>query len=419
MRRRRVKRAVALILAAAATFGAAGCLRTEVEPDLSAMVDSLLPQLEMLSGLPARGPIRIAPKDSASVRRYVEAQIAKDLPPEELAGVQAAYAAFGLLPDTLDLLRLMLDLYTEQVVGYYDAETDSLFVVAGVPAAEVRSVVVHEVVHALQDQYVDLDSLIAADRGNDRQTAAQAALEGHATLVMFAWLAESEAGRPVDPRRFPDLSSQLAPLLESQHEQFPVFRSAPRIIRQTLLFPYIGGAGFAQALWRARSGVGGVAYPAPLGEFLPTSTEQVLHPESRFLEHRDDPIELTLTSSTDGWRPVYENTLGQLEVGILLSEHLGQGADTLAVGWDGDRYVLLESPEGAHVLVWYSVWDDRVAAERFARAYRRVLSARPGRHGAVDIVEIAGMPGVKIVDAPKAVPLASVPGIEVAGSTHE
>lgn len=414
MMRRRLNGAAALALVAAVTFGAAGCRRPEVEPDLTAMVDSLLPRLEVLSGLPARGPIRIARQDPSSVRRYVEAQIAKDFPPGELEGVRAAYAAFGLLPDTLDLRRLLLDIYTEQVVGYYDPETDSLFVVAGVPAAEVRSVVVHEVVHALQDQYVDVDALIAADRGNDRQTAAQAALEGHATLVMFAWLAESETGRPVDPRRFPDLSSQLAPLMEAQNEQFPVFRSAPRIIRETMLFPYVRGAGFAQALWRDRSGAGGMAHPAPLGEFLPTSTEQVLHPESRFLEHRDDPTEFTLTSAGGGWRRVYDNTLGQLEAAILLSEHLGEEADPLVVGWDGDRYVLLESPDGAHVLVWYSVWDDPAAADRFAQGYRRALVARPGRHGTVDRVEIAGRPGVRIVDAPQGVPLDSVPRVDVA-----
>lgn len=401
-------------LTAALVAVGAGCRRTAGEPDLNALVDALLPRIEVLSGLEARRPVHMARRDVASVTRYVEAQLEEEMPPEELAGVQAAYVAFGLLPDTLDLRRFMLDLYTEQVVGYYDPETDSLFVVEGVPALDLQPVIVHELVHALQDQHADLDSLIASDLGNDRSTAAQSALEGHATLVMFAWLAETQTGRAVDPKAFPDVAAQLAPLVEQQHERFPVFRSAPRIIRETLLFPYVGGAGFVQALWRARSGAGGAVYPAPLGDLLPTSTEQVLHPESRFLERRDPPTELELGPPGGDWRRVYENTLGELEISILLSEHLGHGADTLAVGWDGDRYVLMESPRGEHVLVWYSVWDTPSSADRFADAYRRVLSSRPGRHGEVTRIELQGRPGVRVVDAPVAVSLVSVPAVGVA-----
>ena len=407
------RRRLICALAAGLVAMGAGCRRPAGEPDLSALVDALLPRIEVLSGLGARRPVHMARRDVASVRRYVAAQLEKEMPPEELAGVQAAYVAFGLLPDTLDLRRFMLDLYTEQVVGYYDAETDSLFVVEGVPALELQPVVVHELVHALQDQYADLDSLIASDRGNDRSTAAQSALEGHATLVMFAWLAETQTGRAVDPTSFPDVAAQLAPLMEQQHERFPVFRSAPRIIRETLLFPYVGGAGFVQALWRTRSGAGGAVYPAPLGDLLPVSTEQVLHPESRFLERRDPPTELELEPPGGDWRRVHENTLGELEISILLSERLGRGTDTLAAGWDGDRYVLMESPQGEHVLVWYSVWDTPDSAARFADAYRRVLSSRPGRHGEVTRIEIHGRPGVRVVDAPVAVPLKSVPAVGV------
>lgn len=407
-------RAAALLVAATAL----ACRGTAEAPELDGLVESVLPRVEVLSGLEAKRPVRLARRDSESVRRYVESRLEEDLPPEELAGVQAAYVAFGLLPDTLELRRFLLDLYTEQVVGYYDAATDSLFVVEGVPADELTPVVVHELVHALQDQYADLDSLIASDRGNDRQTAAQSALEGHATLVMFAWLAEATTGRAVNPATLPDVARDLAPLMEAQNAQFPVFQAAPRIIRETLLFPYVGGAGFVQALWRARPEAAGSAFPAPLGELLPESTEQVLHPESRFLGGRDAPTELAFAPLTSDWRRVYENTLGELEISILLSEHLGRGMESFASGWDGDRYVVLESPAGAHVLIWYSVWDSPAAADRFAYAYRRVLDARPGRHGAVTRTEVGGKPAVRVVDAPEAVPLASVPAVEVAEATE-
>lgn len=383
-------------------------------PALQAAADSLVPRLEVLSGLEARAPIRVAVQSRDAVRAYVEDELEEDLPPDELEWIRATYVAFGLIPDTLDLRRLLLDLYTEQVVGYYDPETERLYVVEGVAGEELRPVMVHELVHALQDQHADLDSLIARERGNDRRSAAQAAVEGHATLVMFAWLVEERAGGAVDGTRLPDMSAQLEPLLEAQNEQFPVFRSAPRIIRQTLLFPYVRGAAFVQALWREAPRAGG-GRPAPLGDLLPVSTEQVLHPRERFLADRDEPTELALApAGAGGWSVRYENTLGELEASILLDEHLGPGAGRIAAGWDGDRYALLESPSGERVLVWYSVWDDAGAADAFAGAYRRILGSRPERTGRVERLEVEGRPAVRVVDAPAGVEpgAVAVPAVE-------
>ena len=101
---------------------------------LRALADSLLPTLEQLSGLAASQDVRIEQRSVAQVRSYVQAQLADEMPPAELAGVQATYALLGLIPDTLDLGALLLDLYTEQIVGYYDPETKTLYAVEGVPA---------------------------------------------------------------------------------------------------------------------------------------------------------------------------------------------------------------------------------------------------------------------------------------------
>lgn len=398
---------------------AVACRGQEPDPgQVLAEVDSLLPRLEVLSGLEARHPIRVERQDRATMRRYVEERFEEEYSPEEFDAFQAAYAAFGLIPDTLDLRALLLDLYTEQVVGYYNPERDALYLVEDAPVRELRPVLVHELVHALQDQHAPLDSLIARERGNDRQTAAQAALEGHATLVMFAWLLEEQAGTPLDPRQVPEVGSQLEPLLEAQNDQFPVFRSAPRIVRETLLFPYISGASFVQALWRDASARSGEAFPAPLGDRLPASTEQVMHPYERFLAERDHPTEIELAEPPADWTVLYENTLGQLETGILLDEHLGGGADALAVGWDGDRFRLLESPDGGRALVWYSVWDDEARADAFAEAYRRILARRPGRHGSVERLVVRGRPVVRIIDAERDLPLDSVPRLDVSGMTE-
>ena len=388
-----------------------------------AVVDSLLPRLQVLTGLAAEHPIRIGYRTRAEVHAYVTHQLDTDMPPAEAAGLEGTFAALGLIPDTLHLRRLLLDLYTEQVSGYYDPETKTFYTVEGTPPDMLRTVLAHELVHALQDQHTDLDSIISPRRGNDRETAAQAAVEGQATAVMFAIvMEEAPPHKPIDPTRLPDLGAQLRPAIEAQNSQFPVYRRAPRIIREELVFPYLQGAAFVQALWRNRvrpsaatgalraevaASAAPTPWPAPLDSLLPQSTEQVMHPE-RFLRFRDNPTELLLAAGPDArWRTVYENVLGEMETAVFLKQHLGESAG--ARGWDGDRFRLLEGPGGLRALVWYSVWDDAAAADAFAAAYRITLPKRPGRQAMVDRLTVANRPVVRVVDTPSALVPATVP----------
>lgn len=360
---------------------------------LGAMIDSLLPEISRASGLEARRPVRYSVQSTAEVREFVERQLEDELGPEELAGAERAYRLFGLIPDTLDLRSLLLELYSEQVVGYYDPETDRLYVVEGVSADSAESVVAHELVHALQDQHTPLDSLIARDRGNDRQMAAQAAAEGQATVVMIALETSRRTGQSLDPSDLPDLGGMMEAALEAQGQQFPVFERAPRVIRETLVFPYFGGAAFVQALHAARGTI------VPFGDQLPQSTEQVLEPERAFLGGRDAPTQIELGEAPSGWEIAYSNTLGQLETRIMLDEWLGAEGRPAATGWDGDQYAVLDGPEGQEALVWYSVWDDDAGADRFARAYRAVLEQRPGQTGRVERMEVEGRPVVRVRQA--------------------
>ena len=379
--------------------------------DLQSLVDSVMPRLQVLAGLPQKGPVEVKLQPRDSLRRYIEARLTEELPAAELEGIRATYVTLGLMPADLDLRALLLDLYTEQVVGYYDPTAKALFVVQDAQRDAVRPVLVHELVHALQDQHTNLDSLISRDRGNDLQSAAQAAIEGHATMVMFAYLAEGQAGGPVDPRTLPDIGAQIRPTLEQQNQQFPVFQNAPRILRETMLFPYAGGAGFVQKLWirPLQSGFGD-PYPAPLGPRLPQSTEQVLHPESRYLVERDEPTVLQLEAGDPAIR---ENGLGELEIGTWLVEHLGAGSEKWAEGWDGDRYRLVQV-SGSPALIWYSVWDSDGAARAFADAATRIADKR-GRSVNVERMTVSGRPVVRILDAATAsqLQLIKVPAVTI------
>ena len=404
---RRVEYCTALLIALSCFWSAAcrgqasSAQQRAVDPALAAAVDSMLPRLEVLAGLKKLKSVTLAEQSREDVRAYVEKRLADELPPAELEGVRQTYIAFGLIPDTLNLKTLLLDLYQEQVAGYYDPQSGKFYVIRGTPVGLLRPVLAHELVHALQDQHVDLDSLISRQRGNDRQSAAQAAIEGHATLVMFAYLAQQASGQTLQPGDMPDISAQLKPALDAQNSQFPVFRRAPRVIRETMVFPYVGGASFVQKLWAAKAAQG---FVAPLGALLPQSTEQVLHTTDRFLTNRDTPTEIRFASRTN---VLYENTLGELEIGILLAAHLGEAAAQSATGWDGDRYQLVNRG-GKKVLVWQSVWDDAKSAENFAAAYRRVADKRPNRTVRVERNKVMTMEGVLVIDADKGTDITAV-----------
>ncbi|MEZ0334410.1 MAG: hypothetical protein ACAI18_10400, partial [Gemmatimonadales bacterium] len=160
--------------------------------ELAAMVDSLRGPVEKAVGLTFKTPPASAMRTRDQVRAYLIAKLDEELPPARMRGIETAYQLFGLLPDTLKLRDLLLDLYTEQVAGYYDPDSAMLFGVEGADRTQLRLVLAHEMIHALQGQYLPLDSILTATSNNDRLTAAQAVLEGQATLSSLDVLAPGQ-----------------------------------------------------------------------------------------------------------------------------------------------------------------------------------------------------------------------------------
>ena len=338
------------------------------DPELSRLAAELLPDLAARSGLALKGPIRMARRSRPELVRYLEAKLDEELPPGEAADMSESYRLLGLVPAGLDLRRLLLAVYSEQVAGFYDPDSTALFVMDDQPEEAVRTVLIHELVHAVQDQAVDLDSLTARERGNDRQTAAQAAIEGHATLVMLEYLTEEARGGPVDLSEIPDFAAEIWPALETMRAQYPALADAPRVIQETLLFPYLEGTAFVQRLWHETEG-----RPSPLGEFLPQSTEQVAGTRSPDPGGRDAPLELLIETELTGR---YSNTLGAMETSVLIEELLGAASPGSAAGWGGDRYVLVDTPDGS-ALAWWTVWDDAGSRDRFVAMLRPALGRFP------------------------------------------
>ena len=343
---------------------------------LRELASALLPDLAARSGLELREPVRIEMRSRNELVHYLENKLDEELTEKEARATVDAYALFGLVPSTLDLREVLLGLYTEQVAGFYEPDSTALFVLNDQPEASLQGLLVHELVHAVQDQWVDLDALTDPKLGNDRATAAHAAIEGHATLVMLEYLTERMQGAPVDFATIPNFAAQLRPALEGVRAQFQALAAAPPVIRESLLFPYLEGAGYVHNLWKQGERV------APFEESLPTSTEQIL---GGSLD--DPPVELAM--SVSGGEVLHEDVLGRLELGVLLDQHLGPGSARLADGWGGDRYVLVDGANGERSLIWYAVWDDTAARDRFAEGFRSALGSLGGA-ASLEVTEVDG-----------------------------
>lgn len=364
------------------------------DAELKQAVLQMMPAVERAMGLRFRQQPVVLRRSRVQVHDYVIHKFDDDLPPAELAGAQAAYRLFGLIPDTLDLRRSMIDLLTEQVAGYFDPDSNALFIPVDIDPSQARLVISHELVHALQHQYLNLDSLVELKRQNDRRSAAQAILEGQATLAQVLVLMPEQKIESL-----PNLWN-LRSALDGAQAEMKVFASAPLWLRESLIFPYLGGAEFVR--WFDRE------YPGkePFGALMPISTEQILHP-ARYAAG-DRPDRLTFESVAPSVVR-YEDDLGEFEIRLLLEQHLGDDsvAAGLAEGWDGDRYVVLSTGNaaGGDVLVWYTGWDDRAAATRFAKGLTRAWAKRRAgsrglRRSEIKQLLVSGVPVVRLVDAP-------------------
>jgi hypothetical protein len=378
--------ALALLGAAVACRGQTRDAREDAV--LAALVDSLRGPVERAAGMTFRTPPRGALRSKAQVRADLVAKLDEELPPARMEGLETAYRLFGLLPDTLALRALLLELYAEQVAGYYDPDSATLFGVAGADRSQLRLVLAHEMVHALQGQHLPLDSILKSTANNDRLTAAQSILEGQATLASIAVLAPGQ-----DVAATPQFWEMYRDQVRQQQAAMPVFARAPLVVREALIFPYLDGAEFMH--WWAGNGPKDTM---PYGPRMPVSTEQILHPER--YARGDAPVPLAFGADSD---VVYDDVLGENEVRVLLAALAGSDEvqTVVPLGWGGDRFRVYRTPDGP-ALVWYVVWDDQRAADRFFKAAGPPLNrtARPGYRAELRAMTVAGRPGVRYVLAP-------------------
>lgn len=333
---------------------------------------------ESLRGLTFVREVPFRVQDRDVITQFVQDEMEDD----ELERARALYVAIGLLPPDLDIHALLVRVLGEQIVGYYDPERSLLVVREDVVSrlasdgrrelGEAEMVIVHELVHALQDQRLGLGARYEEERTIDADNAFAAVVEGDATLAMIGYMIESQnlslsglTQRPAVLRQI--INDNPTSMAGSEID------GAPAIVRAPLIARYVDGLLFCAQL----HGMNGWPDVDEAHRTPPVSTEQILHPDLYLRGERPDALALPPVE-IDGFEARPDETLGEMEMGVYFGLALdGQDSDReAAAGWSGDALRVYVRPEGEAAFVWLSAWDDEAEARQAEAAAEAVARVR-------------------------------------------
>jgi hypothetical protein len=353
------------VLIAAQSGAGAGRKTATTAAEVEATTGELLTKVSELRGLKALRPVKSGVKSRAEIEQTVVRAFDESSTPQEIETSRKTMTAFGLLPKDFAFREFMVRLLTEQVAGFYEPKTKEFFLADWNSLEAQKTVMAHELTHVLQDQHFDLRRFEKwPDGDGDREMAIHALIEGDATALMVEYTVKPFG---LDITRLP-LSALKDMSSPADNAGMAVFASAPRAIREALIFPYAQGLIFAQSVIKER-GWAGVS--RAFAE-LPDSTEQVMHPHKYLAREKPVKVELADLAPTLGkdWKRIDADVSGEYGYYLALAEFVPkERAEAAAAGWGGDQYALYENAAGEWLLAHLSAWDAEADAEEFFQAY--------------------------------------------------
>ena len=330
-------------------------------------------EVERLRGLTFVRDVTQRTVDRDELRALLRAEVVKSVPysPEQYVSI---LAAFQLIDSSSPaLIDKLLDLYQSQVLAFYDPRSHTYFAVRQLPEAMAglgdsemlrQSVVMHELMHALQDQRFDAsrrDEELQKDV--DAELAYHALLEGEATLVMIDYLLD-RAGQSLQTAIDNDMLVNLAAMTSAADKS--IDPGTPRYFVESLKFPYIDGLrlvidGYRRGGWKEIDRM----HANP-----PRSTREVLHRQEYFAR---------LNGVAAGFSP----PIGALKSAAtpLTVEHMGEFhwryfVGEAATGWVDDRVTFLQNPACQMTVIAETQWESEDRARAFESAYVSFLRGR-------------------------------------------
>ena len=370
-------------------------------------VAAIMPKLAKLRQLDFLHDIPRQYQTTDDFRSYVHAEIAKELPAGKAADYSTALYQLGLLKTPKNLAELEEQAFVTQAGAYYDPKTKKFFLVM-VPdnALMLDTVSAHELTHGLQDQHFDLLKYLPDDDGSaaadapddpkkldeDAESARHFVVEGDATFTMFLYAVQESmpaggSGAPISPKMIDLLGAQLAQFAKMSPEEIAKMNSpmaddpdlkkaadAMADIPATVLVPmtdsYMQGAVLVLTAYKR----GGWAAVNDLFAHPPASTEQVLHPDTKYYPQPDPPRRVHLPKLAGA--QLAKAVLGELQWQVYFSLWDPPMKATASEGWGGDQVSVVRRADGRLIARIATAWDSPNDATEFAQAYAASLTAR-------------------------------------------
>lgn len=353
--------------------------RQTTDEEYARLVEQIQGQTERIWGRSAGRVLNPIVLDIEDATKMIGEMLTEELEKPEIVAMEAFWRTFELIPSDVPIEQMFQDLMEGQLGGLYNPETKDLFVIDTFDTQSFIGKVIlsHEITHALQDAHFDLLEYYRNQPSLDTMKARHAVLEGDATIAMMDWARHH--GTPADILSMGSIFSDHTQGIDN----------APPALVQDLLFSYIAGMQFCQAVmarypndWRRR-----------VFEDPPTTTRHILHPQTYLADPREMPREVRLGAlpQDSPFSEIHRTDLGEWSLRLLLTPPdafptigpltfdpiVKEPVSTRAAeGLRGDKMALIArngdvAEEAA--IVWKLAFSDREATDRFTSALLRRL----------------------------------------------
>ena len=327
-----------------------------------ATTEAVLKETSELRELSILKPVKSGAQSRTEIERMIIRNLDEESTPAELHASEVVLKALGLAPADFQFRPFLIKLLTEQVAGYYDPKAQQFYLADWIDLEGQKPVMAHELTHALQDQHFNLRRFEKWPKGDsDAELAAHALIEGDATLAMTLYMAKN-----------PLVALAFIRSLGSESAASEQYKQAPRVIRESLMFPYEEGSAWATQLYKR----GGWQMVSDSFNKLPQSSEQILHVDKYF--SYEAPVKVTLpdvkTILGPSWKRIDTDVNGEWGLYLILDEFINDSEQSkrAAAGWAGDRMIAYEGSRPDQVfLVQLTAWDTENDSREFFDAYAK------------------------------------------------
>jgi len=353
------------------------------DAELDAVVGRASARLEILRDREFNGTVPVEVIDRASYGNETSGNASDDY----RAWNNQVWEALFIVGEDEDVQDVLQSTATSQTTGAYFFERDEIRIITDSPDSPSisRGTIVHELVHAQQDQYVNLSSARFSPHTQDEQLASNGLIEGEANYLEDRYQERCGAEWECVPNAGGGGGGGDI--------HFGVYA--------VLIHPYSDGPPYVHEIVE-REGWAGVD-----ARFVhpPNTTEQIIHRTD------EPPARLVVEdNATNGWQPFPEqgrngtDTAGEASMfSMFWYQARNYGADTVDVGsfvetdspydiydynappsagWANDAILpYWKQTMGGrdYGYVWATTWDTRGDAQSFEATYLEILSAHDAR----------------------------------------